>query len=416
MLGCLNEQVNMPHDFQDDIEAVGRIASIETILDVVCRATGMGFAAVARVTDERWVACQVRDNIEFGLAPGGELKVETTLCHEIRQHRKVIAIDNVSEDAEYSAHHTVRIYGLQSYISVPIVLRDGRFFGTLCAIDPRPAKVNNPQIIGTFTLFAELISYQLEAEARIAAAETRVANELVTSELREQFIAVLGHDLRNPLAAMDAGTSKLLRDGKWTDRTVSILRLMKSSIHRMTGLVDNVMDLTRSRLAGGIALDLSEPGPLGPTLEEVVEEIRSANPERRIEAEIDIPQALSVDRLRIAQMLSNLLGNAIAHGSDRSPVRVTGIVRHDVLEISVANAGEPIPPDMMEHLFKAFHRGGARGNAHGLGLGLYIASQIAEAHGGHIDATSDSRETRFTFRMPVQVPEGEAALVDLNSV
>ena len=70
MLGCLNEQVNMPHDFQDDIEAVGRIASIETILDVVCRATGMGFAAVARVTDERWVACQVRDNIEFGLAPG----------------------------------------------------------------------------------------------------------------------------------------------------------------------------------------------------------------------------------------------------------------------------------------------------------------------------------------------------------
>jgi hypothetical protein len=76
-----------PHDFQAVIDAVGRIDAVSTILDVVCRSTGMGFAAVARVSEERWIACQVLDNIHFGLEPGGELKVESTICHEIRQNK-----------------------------------------------------------------------------------------------------------------------------------------------------------------------------------------------------------------------------------------------------------------------------------------------------------------------------------------
>lgn len=145
----------MPEDFKRDIEAVQQIPAVPSILDIVCRTTGMGFAAVARVTEDRWIACQVLDNIHFGLPAGGELKVETTLCHEVRQSREVIVIDNVAEDETYCGHHTPRIYGLQSYISVPIVLTDGTFFGTLCAIDPKPAKLNNPETLGTFKLFAE---------------------------------------------------------------------------------------------------------------------------------------------------------------------------------------------------------------------------------------------------------------------
>lgn len=125
----------------------------------------------------------------------------------MRQHHEVIAIDNVAEDAKYCDHHTPRLYGLQSYISVPIVTGDGRFFGRLCAIDPNPHPVNNPQIIGTFTLFAELIAYHLDAEDRINAAEGRAAEQEATADTREQFIAVLGHDLRNPLAAIDAGAN-----------------------------------------------------------------------------------------------------------------------------------------------------------------------------------------------------------------
>ncbi len=85
-------------DFKADLSAIASIAAVPTILEVVCRTTGMGFAAVARVTEDRWIACAVRDEIAFGLQPGGELKVETTICDEIRASRQAVVIDHVAED------------------------------------------------------------------------------------------------------------------------------------------------------------------------------------------------------------------------------------------------------------------------------------------------------------------------------
>jgi hypothetical protein len=112
----------MADDFRADIESVSRIEAVPTILDVVCRTTGMGFAAVTRVTDDRWIACGVLDQISFGLKPGGELKVETTICHEIRQSREAVIINNVAEDEAWYTHNTPAMYGFQSYISMPIIL------------------------------------------------------------------------------------------------------------------------------------------------------------------------------------------------------------------------------------------------------------------------------------------------------
>ncbi len=96
----------MDIDFSADIAAIQRIDAVPRILEIVCRSTGMGFAAVARVTEGRWVCCAVRDEIEFGLKPGGELVVETTICHEIRQSHVAVAIDHVAEDAAFCGHHT----------------------------------------------------------------------------------------------------------------------------------------------------------------------------------------------------------------------------------------------------------------------------------------------------------------------
>ena len=158
-----------PNGIQADIEAISRIDAVPTILDVVCRATGMGLAAVARVTEDRWVACQVRDKIDFGLQCGGELEVATTICHEIRQTRQPVIIDHVAEDADFCGHATPAKYGFQSYISMPIMHRDGRFFGTLCAIDPRPARLNNAETIGMFRLFAELIASHLDNDEKLRA-------------------------------------------------------------------------------------------------------------------------------------------------------------------------------------------------------------------------------------------------------
>lgn len=388
-------------DFGKDIERVAGIAAVPTILDVALRMTGMGFAAVARVTDGRWITCQALDHVGFGLKPGDELPVESTLCNEIRGHREAIAFDDAAEDPRYRDHHTPRIYGLRSYISVPIILANGQFFGTLCAIDPKPASVNNPQVIGSFKLFAELIGQHLDADERLKVAHVSLERERELSELREQFIAVLGHDLRNPIAAVDAGTSRLLKEG-WTERSPLVLKLMKSSISRMAGLVDNVMDLARARLGGGIPLDVSQ-GDLTGTLSNVVEELRLAHPDRELLVKLDLPADLPVDHLRLAQMFSNLVANAITHGVETEPVRISGAIRHRHLEICIINGGPPIPPDVLDRLFQPFRRGDLRPSMQGLGLGLYIASEIAHAHGGEISVQSDIRETCFTFRMPVAI-------------
>jgi signal transduction histidine kinase len=375
------------------------IAAVPRILEVVCRSTGMGFAAVARVTEQRWVCCAVRDEIEFGLVPGGELEVETTICHEIRQSHEAVVIDNVADDDAYCGHHTPAKYGFQSYISMPIILADGTFFGTLCAIDPRPARLNTPQTVGMFKLFAELIATHLEAVDRLAASEARLLSERETSELREQFIAVLGHDLRNPLASIAAGTKMLAREGSKA-ATGEIFGLMQKSVARMSALIDNVLDFARGRLGSGITLKRA-PQSLQPVLNQVIAEFRTSSPERKIATNFDLPQAVNCDGGRIAQLFSNLLGNSVTHGTAARPIQVQARTHDGAFELSVANSGQPIPAEAMDRLFQPFYRVSAQEAHQGLGLGLYIASEIARAHGGSIDVTSSPQETRFTFRMPL---------------
>ena len=390
----------MPSNFQTDIRAVQLIDAVPRILEVICRTTGMGFAAVARVTEDRWIACAVRDSIAFGLEPGGELKIETTICDEIRTSREAVVIDNVAEDPSFCGHPTPKMYGFQSYISMPIILPDHRFFGTLCAIDPRPARLKANDTVGMFRLFAELIALHLDAADRLESSEADLIDARRATELREQFMAVLGHDLRNPLASIGAGTGLLLKT-PLTEKASSIVALMQQSVARMSELINNVLDLAHRRLGGGLPLNRSADGLLEPVLEQVIAELRTTRPDRVIDAKFNIRGAVDCDRPRMARLLSNLLGNAIAYGSPHQPVRVRASTDGGVFELSVANAGKPIPAAARELLFQPFTRGAVRPDQQGLGLGLYISSEIAKAHGGTLEMSSTPDETRFTFRMPL---------------
>ena len=397
-----NAMGDMEADVQTDVALVQRIGAVPSILDVICRTTGMGFAAVARVTAGRWIACSVRDDIGFGLEAGGELEVETTICRRIQETHEGLAIDNVADSPAFCDHPTPAIYGFQSYISMPIMLPDGSFFGTLCAIDPKPNRLSTAEISGMFRLFAELIGFHIDSLKRLEASEATLLGERATSELREQFIAVLGHDLRNPLASIQAGT-RLLARGSLDAKASKIVGLIQGSIVRMAGLVDNVMDFARGRLGSGITLDLATGESIEPALNQVVEELRSIAPDRAIETDFaGLTSPVDCDHGRIAQLFSNLLGNALTHGSAQTNVRVRAAIDGDVFELSVANTGKPISPAAMEGLFQPFSRRAVEPRQQGLGLGLFIASEIARAHGGMLSVSSDQSETRFTLRMPVR--------------
>lgn len=241
----------------------------------------------------------------------------------------------------------------------------------------------------------------LDARAK-AEAETRAHREAAL--LREQFIAVLGHDLRNPLAALGAGVRLLRRREKLSERGIAILEEMDGSIGRASALVDDLLDLARGSLGGGFMIERDADEPLTPTLEQVVAEVRSIAPERTIVDSIAIDEPVYCDRGRIGQLASNLLANALTHGAPERPIVFDAATEGDLFKLSVANGGTPIPKEVMKRLFQPFFRGATRHSRNGLGLGLYIASEIAKAHGGTLDVSSTEEETRFTFTMPRSAP------------
>ena len=182
-----------------------------------------------------------------------------------------------------------------------------------------------------------------------------------------------------------------------TQKAQEIILAIQKSVLRMAGLVDNIMDFARGRLGGGLTVKREAKEPLAPVLEQVIAELKSAWPGVAVEAEIDIQEPVNCDRGKIGQLFSNLLGNAIMYGDQGRPVRVSARTINGVFELAVTNYGVPIDK-AMDNLFKPYTRGD-RPSQQGLGLGLYIASQIAQAHGGTLKASSNLEETRFVFEM-----------------
>ena len=234
-----------------------------------------------------------------------------------------IAINQASTDARYCDHHTPKIYKIESYISVPIVLRSGEYFGNLCAIDPAPAEVDNPKTIGIFTRFASIIAMALSSEALRARDLAILSDERARNELREQFIAILGHDLRNPLQAVAASSELLQRRPNSPELVQQLAGRIKNNVKRMSALIDDVLDFARGRLGGGISLDVDDADGVSEGLEQVVRELQDGHPDREIVANIDVTESVRCDLGRLQQLASNLIGNALTHGGAATPVRVT---------------------------------------------------------------------------------------------
>ena len=388
----------MAVDLRKSVDEIQAIGAVPKILETVAAMTGLGFVCIAHVTDDAWITCAVLDKLEFGLKPGDELDVTTTLCEEVRDTGRSVIIDHVAESTQYAGHHTPRIYGFQSYFSIPVSRTDGRYFGTLCGLDPKPIKLSDPVTVSTLHLFAELISKQLDAENRQQAARSDLSSERETAELREQFIAVLGHDLRTPLGSIALGADLLAL--KVADPALlPVVERIRRSARRMASLVDDVMDFTRGRMGSGIRLKLRRHDSVHLTLEQVIDEMRGLHPARVIAASIPELLCLDCDPERLAQLLSNLLANALVHGNAGSPVQVDARHEDGKFVLSVSNEGQELPPEVIAQLFKPYWRATSRPGSEGLGLGLYIVDQIARAHGGKIDVTSSAGRTAFTFTL-----------------
>jgi len=384
----------------DAVRAIQRIEAVPTILEAVADATGLRLTAIARVTGTQWTACAVHDQLNFGLAPGDELVLESR-CHEIHQHNRLIVIDHVAQDVRFRDHPAPKQYGFRSYISIPIVTRDGRFFGTLCGLDPEPAQLNTPQILKSLQLFAQLVAAQLDLDGQLESRRNRPSIAAQTAVQREQFVAMLGHDLRNPLHMIGLGIEGAERTAEEA-RTRQSLALVRRSLSRMNELVSTVIDFASGEFGGGIPVTLVSDAELADALRHVVAELGHAHPQREVQTSWAIAQAVVCDRQRLAQLLSNLLANALVHGTPDSPVTVRAHTDGRDLHVAVGNGGAPIPDEAVSRLFHPFTRAVGTARKPGLGLGLFIASEIARAHHGAISVASSAEAgITFTFTMPI---------------
>ena len=382
------------------VAAIARIDAVPTLLKVLCEMTGMRIAVVARVTETIWTACAIREDVPFGLKPGMELPATTAFCFDSSASRAPIVIEHACEDPRYCHHAAPKRYQIESYVSVPIICTKGDYFGNLSALDPKPVKVT-PRILSMFNDFAALIALQLDHQALQEQEHRALLDERAAGELREQFIAILGHDLRNPLHAVYASGEMLER--KFTDPALlTMASRIKGNVRRMSSLIDDVLDFARGRLGGGIEVELTEVENINTGLEAVVQELRDAQPACKIISDIRVSRSVRCDLGRIQQIASNLLGNALTHGQPGSPIKISARSDENDLVLEVWNAGEPIHAESLSKIFEPFWRNSVSRSRNGLGLGLHICSQIVRAHQGRISVTSTQEHgTQFTVRLPL---------------
>ena len=363
-----SENVNLQENFED---------FFETSLCGFIIADPKGFILRANTKIATWIGCSKDDlkGKKFSdlLSIGGKIYYETHLGPLLRMQG---FFDEVVLEISNKTGHKLRVL-------VNALERRGP--------DDKPAFVRFTILKGSDRLQYE---QNLQQEKKLAEAELITQKEMVL--LREQLIAVLGHDLRNPLSAIIMAVDILLSISE--KNSFPLLTSIKRSSERMAEIVVNIMDFARTRLGQGIILNKKE-FDLEEVLHQLVAEMKLAFPKTNILTNIHITHSVFGDSDRLGQLVSNLLANAVTHGDPTFPIHLVATDTEGQVKISVHNNGRPIPPEMHEHLFAPFTREANRPSQNGLGLGLYICSEIAQAHGGNLRFTSDEKETSFTFQI-----------------
>ena len=402
-----------------DIEKVKQISIVPTILDVICKSTGMGFAAIARVTEDRWIACSVQDEINFGLKPGGELQIETTICNEIRDTRKAVVIDHVAT-SDYVNHHTPRLYGFQSYISFPIFLKSGEFFGTLCAIDPKPAVLDDTKTLGMFNLFADLIAFHLQSMDlldRSNFAVKELSRQLTDSaDENRQYRHISDHNLQEPLRKIRMFSDMLVHatENKDLEKSKELAVKVSSNAQRFSMMIKDLSDFSELAYQESSFEEVN----LNKVVTDVCEHLKTELNAKSAIINLELLPSIYAIPLQMEQLFFHLISNAIkfskpynspvihVFAKEIEPQFLTNLLPSTAnvqyIELRLEDNGIGIERSQLEKIFDIFSQLPYDDIIESKGIGLTYCRKIVRNHGGLITAESEvGKGTSFSMILPL---------------
>jgi signal transduction histidine kinase len=324
-------------------------------------------------------------------------------------HRRPIIIDHVDSDPHYKDHHTPKTYGLQSYISVPIILKNGTFFGTLCAIDAKPAKVNNAKVIGTFTMFAELLSFHLQS-LELLEQSYEVTNELknknrilttINNDL-DDIVYTASHDLKSPISNLEnlveVLSDTVSQENIDREEARHIMGMMKSSLQRFSVTIKDLTNIVETNNYNGD--ETSEAINIIELVEEVKMDLDQliAESKAKIDVICEDDNLVHFPRKNFRSILYNLLSNALKYRSPEKDPEVTVTMKKigGKTNLLITDNGLGIPPDKQDKIFTMFKR--FHDHVEGSGLGLFIVKRMIDNMKGQIQVDSTLNQgTTFTI-------------------
>ncbi|MCY1023055.1 PAS domain S-box protein [Pyxidicoccus sp. MSG2] len=300
-------------------------------------------------------------------------------------------LDAMTHDAEHRA--ALEALAPRSSVIVPLVAR-GRRHGVLTMASSVPGRMSLPTMLEIAHAVADCAAIAIDNAILLREAQDAV-------RMREDVVAIVSHDLRNPLNAISLASLSLLRHDPLTEAQSRGLRRIVSAADRAHRMIRDLLDFTQARVGGAIPIH-PRPVDLHELTQRVVDEVHLANPGRRISVEVRGDGRGDWDEDRLAQVITNLVGNALQHSPDDAPVRVSSRAEESGVSLGVHNVGAPIPPALLPTIFEPYRRGPAAAQGRGsIGLGLYITRQIVLGHGGHIDVRSSEEDgTSFIVWLP----------------
>lgn len=370
-------------------------------LRLIKETTGLRFAASIKLTAGSWVRCGVDESTNPGVPVLAEKSIQEMQNAEGTSERAdftksmVLHLLDFSEckiEPSLSGQHPY------SHIWIPIITSTGLSVGFLYGLDPTLHATNKFDVISTLELFASLLATYLDIYSQLEYSQSKLNVSEDTGRLRENFLAVLAHDLKTPVCAVLMGVA-LLKDQMTEKKSGGLLTAIESSAHRILLLIDEVLDFSRCRLGGEFPINKTLIKNLFEELVPVIDEVSLAHPSVQIKYQYGLTETVACDFGRISQVVSNLLSNAVNHGMRGHPVSIEGLIEENNFIMKFINRGVQI--ENLNSLFRPFIKGKNNKCNDGLGLGLYICSEIVKAHNGHLQVESSENFTTFTLKLPL---------------